>query len=216
VKRQALLCLLLFAASTLVLAQVQPNPVPGLSGIGLEEGLDAAGVNLVSITVFKGSRQIQSLPVCTGNPVARQSPVGSLNMADLNFDGLPDLLLQLTASGGNDSFCVWLWNPKSQRYVASPALSQLTNPRPHPSNKTITSFTNLPCPTLGGCHDTKTYTWSKGQLNLMKDESQTPAENLSVVGPGCDFILSVQEQKKGKMVVVSSDRVNSFGAKVCW
>lgn len=214
-KRHARL-LLLFAASSLALAQVQPNPVPGLQGIGLEEGLDTAGGNLVSIIVFKGNQQIQFLPVCTANPVPRQPPVGSLNMTDLNFDGFPDLLLQLSATGDNETYCVWLWSPKSQRYVASPALSQLTNTRPHPSNKTITSFTNISCPPFQGCHDTKTYVWSKGQLKLVRDESQTLAENVAVSGPGCDYILSVQEENKGKMVLVSSDRVNSFGARVCW
>jgi len=109
-----------------------------------------------------------------------------------------------------------LWNPRSQSYVASPALSQLTNPRPHPSNRTITSFTNLDCPPSGGCHDQKTYVWSKGQLKLVKDESQTLAPNIAVSGPGCDYLLSVQELKNGKMVVVSSDVVNNVGAKVCW
>jgi hypothetical protein len=208
--------LLIFAASNVALGQVQPNPVPGLSGIGIEEGLDPVGGNLESIMVFKGNVQIQSLPVCTGNPVPRQPPLGTLNMADFNFDGSPDLLLQVSSKGDNDTYCVWLWNPKSQKYVASPALSQLTNPRPHPSNKTITSFTNISCPPFQGCHDTKTYVWSKGQLKLVKDESQTLAQNVAVTGPGCDYILSVQELKNGKMVLVSSDVVNNLGAKVCW
>jgi len=213
VKRYALL--LLFAVSSLARAQVQPNPVPGLQGIGLEEGLDPTAENLVSIMVFKGNQKIQSLPVCTGNPVPRQPPAGSLNIGDFNFDGLPDLLLQLS-KGDNETYCAWLWNPKLQRYVASPALSQLTNPRPHPSNKTITSYTNISCPPFGGCHDTKTYVWSKGQLKLVKDESQTLLQNLPVSGPGCDYVLSVRELKNGKMVQVSSDVVNNLGAKVCW
>lgn len=188
--------------------------MPGLQGIGLEENLDTAG-NLQGILVFKGNQQIQSLPVCGGTPVPRQPPLGTLNLTDLNFDGLPDLLLQVSTKNGNDSYCVWLWDPKSQRYVASPELSQLTNPRPHPSNRTITSFTNLDCGS-GGCHDQKTYVWSKGQLKLVKDESQTLAENVAVSGPGCNYVLTVQEQKKGKMVVVSTDRVNDMGAKICW
>jgi hypothetical protein len=213
-KRYALL--LLFAASSLALAQVQPNPIPGLGGVGLEEGLDAAGGNLVTIMVFKGGQQIQSLPVCTGSPVVRQGSVGSLNTTDLNFDGLPDLLLQISKTFDNETYCVWLWNPSTQQYVASPALSQLTNPRAHPANKTISSFTNISCPPFQGCHDTKTYVWSKGQLKLVKDESLTLAQNLPVSGPGCDYILSVQELKKGKMVLVSSDRVNSQGAKICF
>jgi hypothetical protein len=211
-KQRARFLLLLCAASTVALAQVQPSPVAGLNGIGVEEGLDPAG-NVETVMVFAGSQQIQSLPVCNGTPVPRQSQVGTLNMADFNFDGLPDLLLQVSAKGDNDTFCVWLWNPKAKQFVASPALSQLTNPRPHPSNRTVTSFTNLDC---GGCHDQKTYVWSKGQLKLVKDELMTLDQTVAVTGPGCDFVLSVHELKKGKMVLASSDRVNSFGAKVCW
>ena len=215
VKQYALL-LLVIAGSAWAHSQVQPNPVPGLPGIGLEDGLEATNGNLASIMVFKGSQQIQSLPVCTGTPLNRQAPIGSLNITDLNFDSFPDLLLQVSTKDDNATYCVWLWQPKAQQYVASPALSQLSNLRPHPSKRTITSYTNIPCPPFGGCHDTKTYVWSKGQLKLVKDESQTLSQNAAVSGPGCDYILTVQELKNGKMVVASTDVVNSNGAKVCW
>jgi hypothetical protein len=213
VKLHFLLLSLVIAASAVTLAQVQPTPIPGLRGIGVEEGLDTAG-NLETITVFKGSQQVQSLPVCTEHAVSRKSPLGRINVADFNFDNYPDLLLEVSNKDDNATYCIWLWDPKSQEFVASPSLSQLTNPEPHPENRTVTSLTNQDC--QGGCHEKKTYTWSDGQLKLEKDESQSLAPGATVNGPGCLYVLSVMEEKNGKMRLVSSDRVNSFGEKVCY
>jgi hypothetical protein len=211
-KIQALLLQLALAASTVAFAQVQPNPVPGLPGIGLEEGINAAG-DLETITVFKDGKQIQTLPVCTEHAVSRKSPLGSINVADMNFDNYPDLLLEVSNKDDNATFCVWLWEPASQQFVASPELSKITNPQPHPDDQTITSLTNMDC--QGACHDQKTYKWSTGELKLVKEVSQTLVEGADVNGPGCVYVLSVMEEKNGKMTLVSSDRVNSFGEKVC-
>jgi hypothetical protein len=209
---RALLLQFVIAASTVAFAQVQPNPVPGLPGIGLEEGLDTAG-DLASITVFKDGKQIQTLPVCTEHAVSRKSPLGSINVADMNFDNYPDLLLEVSNKDDNATYCVWLWQPTSQQFVASPALSQIVNPQPDADKRTITSIANQDC--QGACHDQKTYTWSDGELKLVKEVSQTLAPGAVLNGPGCVYVLSVLEEKNGKMTLVSSDRVNSDGEKVC-
>jgi len=194
-------------------AQVQSNPVPGLPGIGVAYGLNASGL-IESILVFKNGQQVQSLPVCTSQPVPNTPPLGSLNMADMNFDGYYDLLLQTTNKDDNFNYCVWLYNPKAQRFDASPQLSQLVNPRPEPKDHTVTSYVNQDC--QGGCHEARTYRWIKGQLHLVKIATQSLYQGVPVDAPGCVYSLTVQEEKKGKMVVVSRDRVNSMGANVCY
>jgi hypothetical protein len=207
------LLLLLFVCVSVVLrAQVQPTPIPGLPGIGVSFGLNTTG-DIQSVLVYQNGQQVQSLPVCT-SPLPQKPPIGTLNMADLNFDGFNDLLLQVTSKDDNFKYCVWLYNPKTHRLDPSPQLSELTNPRPDPKTRTITTFTNQNC--QGACHEQKTYAWTDGQLHLTKIETQSLDQNLSVNVPGCGYILTVQEEKNGKMEVVSKDRVNSQGAKVCW
>ena len=204
--------MLVFLASLSVAAQVA-NPVPGLPGIGVAYGLDNSA-QIQSILVYQNGQQVQSLPVCTTEHVPNTPPLGSLNMADLNFDGYYDLLLQTSKKDDNLNFCVFLYNPKTHRFDASPALSALVNPRPEPKDHTVTSFENQGC--QGGCHQKKIYKWIKGNLQLVRVETQSLMQMAAVNGPGCLYILTVQELRKGKMVQVSSDRVDSSGAKVCY
>ncbi len=208
-KRVLLLFVVMMA---LPLAAQVANPVPGLPGIGVAYGLDTSA-QIESILVYQNGKQVQSLPVCTSEHVPNTPPLGSLNMADLNFDGYYDLLLQTTKKNDNFNFCVWLYNPKTQRFDASSVLSSLVNPRPDAKEHTVSSFVNQGC--QGGCHETKTYKWNKGQLQLIRIETQTQMQMAPVSGPGCLYILTVQEEKKGKMVQVSSDRVDSSGSKIC-
>jgi hypothetical protein len=193
-------------------AQVQPNLLPGPPGIGVEEGLNSAG-NLEAILVYQNGQQIQFLPVCTNAPVPRNPPLGVINTADFNFDGYPDIALEVAFDKDNTSFCIWLFNPNSKRFVLSPQLSQLTNPRPEPGSRSVISYTNQGC--QGACHDKQTYVWSKGQLVLMKDEKVTRMINVDFDGPGCLYVLTLQERKKGRMIVKSRSTVNSLGVP-CW
>jgi hypothetical protein len=204
--------LLVFLFASGLAAQVA-NPVPGLPGIGVAYGLDSSA-QIESVLVYQHGQQVQSLPVCTTEHVPNAPPLGSLNMADMNFDGYYDLLLQTTGKDHNFNFCVWLYNPKTQRFDASPALSALVNPRPNAKDRTVTAFVNQGC--LGGCHETRTFKWNKGQLQLVRIVTQTQMQMAPASGPGCLYILTVQESRKGKMVQVSSDRVDSAGSKVCY
>ena len=208
-KRAVFVVVVLFASG---LAAQVANPVPGLPGIGVAYGLDQSA-QIESILVYQNGQQVQSLPVCAAEHVPNSPPLGSLNMADMNFDGYYDLLLQTTNKNDNFNFCVWLYNSKTQRFDASPELSALVNPRPESKDHTISSFVNHGC--QGGCHQTRTFKWNKGQLQLIRIETQTQMQMAPVSGPGCLYILTVQEERKGKMVQVSSDRVDSSGAKIC-
>ncbi len=209
-KRALLLFVILFAS--VLVAQVA-NPVPGLPGIGVAYGLDASA-QIQAILVYQNGQQVQSLSVCTAEHVPNSPPLGSINMADMNFDSYYDLLLQTNNKNDNINYCVWLYNPKTQRFVASPELSALVNPRPEPKDHTVNSFENQGC--QGGCHQSKTFKWNKGQLQLIKVATQTQMQMSPVSGPGCLYVLTVQEERKGKLVQVSSDRVNSDGLKVCY
>jgi hypothetical protein len=80
-----------------------------------------------------------ALKVCTPEPVPRESPVGNIYYTDYNFDGHSDLALEVAFKEGNASYCVWLFDSKTGRFVASPQLSRLTNPSPDPNNRTVTS-----------------------------------------------------------------------------
>lgn len=210
-KPASILLPLCFCAASIA-AQVQPNLVPGLPGIGVAYGLDPSA-QIESILVYQTGHQVQSLPVCKPEHVPNTPPVGTINMADLNFDGYYDLLLQTNAKDDNLNFCVWVYNPATQRFDASPVLSGLVNPRPNPKDHTVTSFLNMGC--QGGCHETRTFKWIKGELHLVRVETQSQMQLAPVSGPGCLYILTVQEERKGKMVQVSSDPVNSMGSKVC-
>jgi hypothetical protein len=192
---------------------VQGNPITGLPGFSVDLGLSSATGMIAAVLIYQGGKQIQELPICT-SPVAQGGRVGTFDIADLNFDGYPDLMLQVTAKQSNYTYCVWLFDPQAKRFAASPQLSQLTNPRPDSQARTVISYENQNC--FGACYDKKTYVWSKGQLQLIREIAVT--ENMSNI-PGaveaCGYVLTRQERKHGRMVVVSTSRVNNFG-EICW
>lgn len=193
---------------------MQGNPITGLPGFSVDLGLSSATGMIAAVLIYQGGKQVQELPICTDSSVAQGGRVGTFDVADLNFDGYPDLMLQVTAKQSNYTYCVWLFDPHAQRFVASPQLSQLTNPRPDSQTRTVTSYENQNC--FGACYDKKTYVWSKGQLQLIREITVT--ENMTNV-PGaverCGYVLTRQERKHSRMVVVSTSRVNNFG-EICW
>jgi len=206
----AVLCL---APGSMVAQQVmnvQGNPIPGLAGYGVELGLDGSG-NVAALLVYKGTNLAQELVVCTPQPVSRNGDIGTIATTDFNFDGYGDLLLQVSSEGNNATFCVWLFDPKTKRYVASPALSQLVNPRADLTKKEVTAYKNLGCG--GSCYDKQSYTWSKGQLTMVRDESVIRNINAPTGDAGgCSFIRSLKELRKGQLTEISRDMVNDVGA----
>ena len=191
---------------------VRGYPMPGLPGIGVEQGRDPAG-NILELLIYRGDSLLQTLKVCTDGPVPREGPVGTMDTADYNFDGYPDLALEVASAQNNASYCTWLFDPKAQRFVASPQLSKLTNPRPDLNTQTVTSYKNNGC--QGACFAKTIYKWSKGNLVPVQYESQVEANpGMPAVG-GCGYVLTVKKPKHGQMVEVSRDRVNNIGA-VCY
>lgn len=195
------------------LAQTSDNgqgyPMPGLAGISVAEGLDGSG-NIASLLVYQHGQQVQSLDVCTANPVPRLGPVGSLNTTDFNFDGLPDLALQVSAGKGNNRYCVWLFDPGTQRFVPNQRLSELPNPMPDPKTKTVQSTEILGC--NGACFTRKIYRWSGHDLEMVRSETRT-RDPLAIGFGGCDYILSISETKDGEPHEVSRERVNASGVR---
>lgn len=185
-------------------------PVPGMAEYSVQLGLDRAG-HIQSLLIFHGADQVQSLDVCSEEPVPREEKVGTLAVTDYNFDGFPDLALQVAADRNkNDKFCIWLFDPQARRYVASPELSGLTNARPDPNTRTVYSFTNMDCLY---CYVKKNYAWKDGRLELARVETMT-VDPLTGPGSGaCNFVLSIQEPQNGRLKLVSSERVNSSGVR---
>jgi len=185
------------------------SPVPGLPGITVALGLNPAA-QIEWLLVYQNRQQVQKLNVCTGSPVPRQDPVGSLNMADFNFDGVPDLALQVSAEKGNQQYCIWLFDSSTQRFVLNEQLSKLTNPMPDPQTKTVVSTQTLGC--NGACYSKKIYEWSQEELELTREVTRT-REPLAIGFGGCDYIESVSTIKDGELREIGRDRVNASGVR---
>jgi len=187
---------------------VRGDPIPGDPGWGVELGEDPGNGKIVELMVFRGQKQVQSLKVCTEEPVPRDNPVGSIASADFNFDGHGDLALETAFKNGNASYCIWLFDPKTQRFVESKQLSKLINPSPDPKTHTVVSYSKGECEP---CYHRETYRWSNGTLVPVREESITPAD-LGLQAPGgCGWLHTVKEEKNGKMEFVSRSQVNALG-----
>jgi hypothetical protein len=189
------------------------SPITGLPDFGVDLGLSPTNGLILAVLVYSGGKQIQELPVCTNDPVTRGERVGTFDVADFNFDGYPDLMLQVTSKKSNYTYCVWLFDPHAQRFVASQDLSQLTNPRPDSQTRTVTSYENQGC--FGTCYDKKTYVWSNGHLKLIREMTLTQDVNVSIDVGGCGYVLTRQERKHGRMLIVGTSHVNNLGVE-CW
>jgi hypothetical protein len=206
----------MFVATSSLTAQRNPeapsavrgDPVPGDAGYGVELGLDPASGKILELLVYHGQKQVQALKVCTPEPVPRESPVGTMDTADYNFDGHGDLALETASKQGNASYCIWLFDPKTRRFEFSQQLSQLTNPSPDPKTHTVIAYSKGECQP---CYHRESYRWSKGQLVPVREESIAPADLGLQLPGGCGWLHTVKEEKNGKMVFVSRSQVNSLG-----
>jgi hypothetical protein len=188
-------------------AEVRGYPMPGLPNIGIELGLNTAG-NVESVLVYEGQKRVQTLNVCTEEPVKREKQVGSLATADYNFDGYSDLALQVKTDKNNNMYCIWLFDPQEHRFTASSELDQLVNPIPDPKTQTVVSQKYMAC---AYCYEKQVFRWSGGQLELVKSESLV-MDSLAVGMGGCNYVLTRKELKGGEMKQTDRERTNALGA----
>ncbi len=183
--------------------------IPGLPGFRLAELLNSSG-EIRAVAVYEGTQQIQTLNLCTDKPVAKTGELGAIAFADFNFDGRPDLALLVSSTADNNSYCVWLFDPRTRRFVFSEGLSRLINPAPDPNTRTIITYRNEDC--AGGCFRRDTYAWSGSSLIPLRHETQNEDPTVAVTDD-CRFVRTIRKQKNGKMVEVSRDRVNGAGVR---
>jgi hypothetical protein len=188
-------------------AAARGYPMPGLPNIGIELGLNTAG-SVESVLVYEGQNRVQTLNVCTEEPVKREKQVGSLATADYNFDGYSDLALQVKADKNNNMFCVWLFDPQERRFSASSELDELVNPIPDPKTQTVVS---TKYPACAYCYEKQIFRWSGGQLELVKSESLI-MDALAVGMGGCSYVHTVKELRGGEMKQIDRARTNALGA----
>ncbi len=207
----AVFCLVQGTAVAQKISNVEGNPIPGVPGYGVTLGLNGPG-DVAALLVYHGTDIAQELVTCTPQPVPRSGNIGTIATTDFNFDGYGDLLLQVSSKNDNAMFCIWLFDPKTKQYVASPALSQLVNPTVDPKTKTVIAHKNLDC---GSCYDQQSYTWNDGQLTMIRQETLTENIYAPTAGytGGCSFVRSIKELRNGQLIETSRDRVNAVGTR---
>jgi len=100
---------------------------------------------VLGIEVFRGdsAQPLQSLGGCDFIET-EPPPRGTsewFHTDDINFDGYQDLYLMTTwGATGNQNGCVWLYNPATETFEYSTALSQLSRYWLDPASKTIRTF----------------------------------------------------------------------------
>jgi hypothetical protein len=152
-----------------------------------------------AIQVFKGNSKepVQVLDDCEmTNPPDDAAAINSwLKTEDFNFDGYLDLALVNWMGGtGNVGYCIWLFDPKTEKYTLNAQFSELIgNHKLDPSAKTITTSSN-------GSADTgslQIYAVRENKLVLILEEVQEGAKGK------CPIHWLRREQRDGKLVVTA-------------
>jgi len=162
------------------------------------------------IIVYRNNHQIQALDSCTGQDVPREKGLGELTREDFNFDGYQDLMMLVAfdAQTRNSSYCIWLYDPNTQTFVFSEELSQLTNPRPNPNNRTVVARKNMMCSEQ--CYVQETYEWSGVHLKPVREESLAEDPTVPTVST-CRYVRTIKTDENGKLAETSRERVNTGG-----
>ena len=205
-----LACAIVIASSLAAPEQSVPQGKPPAPEFRFEYATDPAGA-IRQVLVYRDKVQIQALDSCTGQAVPRANGLGELWHPDFNFDGYSDLMMRVSFDPitGNSSYCIWLYDPKTQTFVLSDELSHLINPQPDPDNKTVVAGKKILCSRQ--CYVVSTYKWSNGHLRLVREESLMEDP---VVAPesDCRWVWAVKRERKGKLVE-NRDRVDSAGLR---
>ena len=161
------------------------------------------------VLVNRDTVEVQALDSCTGHVVAKGNGLGELSRPDFNFDGYPDLMMRVAIDPNTEdsSYCIWLYDPTTQRFVFSDELSHLTNPEPDPDHKTVVARKKILC--SGQCHVHDVYEWLNGRLELVREESLTE-DPLVAPESDCRWVWALKKEKNGKLLE-NRDRVDPGG-----
>lgn len=136
-------------------------------------------------------------------PLDRYPDLQLLRTADFNFDGYLDLMMVGYANMphlGNTFYCVWLWEPKEEKFKQLSGMNEVSDPTPEPATKTIRSHRDY----VGGPEVDETYTLEKDAAVLL--ESRKRFYSSAVEGCG---EYTVEVRKNGQVVKVRDDIVES-------
>ena len=158
---------------------------------------DGRVITSIEVTTQPGSKPIQRLPVMGMEPVGKEEQF-FFGGADINFDGLLDLML-ITRKGVANAYAeYWLFDPKSGTFTALGA---------YPVFRVDIQKQRLSTYERGGSagliHESKEYAFVDGKLTLTRDEKQEATENPSV------FRLVIQERVGGVMKTVKTGTVRA-------
>jgi len=173
---------------------------------------DPAG-KIRQVLVDRDDKQVQSLEICTSQAIPRENGLGELTQQDFNFDGYPDLMMRVAFDPrtNNSSYCIWLYDPATQKFVLSEELSHLTNPVPDPDSKTVFARKNIICSER--CYVEDVYAWTNGHLEPIWEQSLTE-DPVAPPGSDCRWVWAAKKEKNGKLMDVDRQRVD-IGGVMC-
>lgn len=117
----------------------------------------------VSLRIKKGATVVYEHQVELPHPKDSAFVAEEMIESDVNFDGVPDLLIKLGhfgAGGGNLLYEAFLWNKDTQVLKRVDGFVDLCNPSIDTENKRIESSSRP----IGNYSDKEFYTWKEGKL----------------------------------------------------
>ena len=129
--------------------------------IAIDEGVTA---NALKIIDAKTGKTIQSF-YDIDSELAFDKPNDAIHLVDINFDGYKDIsLFRMSGGAGpNSTENIWIYNPKTGKFIYDQKLSDFTQLFVDKKKKTImTAFRNGCCD-----HSSETYKYINGKLTLV-------------------------------------------------
>jgi hypothetical protein len=133
-----------------VLAEYPPD--------GESDSCESQSPRVLEIRIYREGRLRQTLQTDSTGTCGMFLP----ELADMNFDGRPDLSIALMLPAGpNIPHQSWLYGPKRDRFVDAPAtLQDITSPMFDTERKRVYSYWRGSCCS----HGVDVYRWNKGEL----------------------------------------------------
>lgn len=155
----------------------------------------------ISLIVKKGGVTVQQIDL---SPLINEpvNPVMDLvSHEDLNFDGRQDLMmLSWAGATGNTGSLVFLFDPKSGKFLHHKELSELPSIGVDPTTKTITSYNKGGH--AGAMFTSETYRWEGARLVKIEEISQDEDEK----EPGT-YVKITKALRQGALVEVKREKV---------